>query len=124
MALKCRKQRETKERGRPLQMGRWELTEQGNLYLRLVLSSHQMNTSLHPSARIFKVYVEALTGCSHIYCPDDLNNTLISQGCILENGSHHGNCEQNICSKDRRGMEEPPFALFQLMGQLAVMPSG
>ena len=34
-------------------------------------------------ARILKVYIEALTGFSHIFNPDSLNNTLLSQGCIL-----------------------------------------
>lgn len=43
---------------------------------------------LHPPTRILKVYIKALTGFSHIHYPEDLNNTLFSQGCILENGSH------------------------------------
>ena len=34
--------------------------------------------------RILKVYIKALTGFSHIYRSDCLNNTLLSQGCILE----------------------------------------
>lgn len=30
-----------------------------------------------------KVYREALTGFSRVYCPDGLNHTLLSQGCVL-----------------------------------------
>ena len=59
------------------------------------------------SARILKVYGKALTGFSHVYCPDVLNNTLLSSGCDLENGSHCGNGEQNVNSKDVGGREEP-----------------
>ena len=60
--------------------------------------------------------MEALAGCSHVYRPDGLNNTLISQGCILENSSHCGNCEQNMHSQDGGQSEEPPIALVQLTG--------
>lgn len=49
--------------------------------------------SLHLPARILKVSIEALTGLRHVYCTDGLNNTLLSQGCILEHGSHRENCE-------------------------------
>ena len=60
-----------------------KLNEQGNLFMRLVLGSHKLKRTPHPPARIWKAYVEALTGCSHIYGPDALN-TLLSQVCILE----------------------------------------
>ena len=68
--------------------------------MRLVLSGHKVSRSLHPSARILNVYVEALTGFSHLYRPDDLNNTLVSQGCMLENGFHYGNGGQKAHFKD------------------------
>ena len=58
--------------------------KQENLYMRLVLGGHKTSRSLHLPARILKVYTEALTGFSHIYHPDDLNSTVLSQGCILE----------------------------------------
>lgn len=61
-------------------------------------------------ARILKVYVKALTGFSHVYLPDVLNNTLLPSGCDLENGSHCGNGEQNVNSKDTGGREEPLIA--------------
>lgn len=46
-------------------------------------------SSLPPATRILKVYTEALTGFSPIHSPDG-PNTLLSQGCALENGSHCG----------------------------------
>lgn len=39
---------------------------------------------LHTRHQIFKVYIKALTGFSEAHCPDDLNTTLLSQGCVLE----------------------------------------
>lgn len=37
-----------------------------------------------PTTRILEVYIKALTGFSHIFHADGLNNTLVSQGCVLE----------------------------------------
>ena len=54
-------QRETEERGRPLQTGR-------NLHLRFVLGSHKTSKSSHSATRILKV----LTELSHIYHPNSL----------------------------------------------------
>lgn len=42
-----------------------------------------MGKSLHMSTRILKVCIESLTGFSHIFSSDGLNETF-SQGCILE----------------------------------------
>lgn len=39
---------------------------------------------LLPPNRIIKVYIEALAGFSYVYCPGGLNNTLLSQGCVLD----------------------------------------
>ena len=47
-------------------------------------------------------------------------NTLLSQGCILENSSHWGNGEQSLQSKDREVGKEPPIAWVQLVCQLMV----
>lgn len=52
----------------------------------LVLGGYKTSRSLHPSPRILNVYIEALAGFSHVYCPDDLNNTSLSQVCILAKG--------------------------------------
>ena len=37
-----------------------------------------MNRSLHPPTRILNIYIEALTGFSHISNLNGLNNTLLS----------------------------------------------
>ena len=81
------------------------------------------STSLHLLAGILKVFIAASTGFSQEYHPDGLNNTLLSQGCILENGSHCGNGEQNVHSKDRGESEEPQIAPVQFTGQPAVTAS-
>lgn len=61
--------------------------KQGNLHLTLALDSCKMSRSLPPATRILKVYIEALPGFSHVFSPDDLNNTFFSQSFILENSS-------------------------------------
>lgn len=44
----------------------------------------KMSRSLTQPTRILKVYVKALVGFSHIFCPDGLsNNILFSQSFIL-----------------------------------------
>lgn len=48
---------------------------QGNLHITLVLGDHKTSRSLHPPARILNVYTGALRGFSHVYHPEDLNNT-------------------------------------------------
>ena len=58
--------------------------KQGSLYMRLVLSDHKMSRPPNRPARILKVYIEALTGFSHVFSSDGPDNTLLSQGCILE----------------------------------------
>ena len=49
-----------------------------------------------------------------IYHSDGLHNTLLSQGYVIENGSHHGNDGQSVCSKDRGVGKEPSIAQVQL----------
>ena len=56
--------------------------KQGNLQMRFVLN--KTGNSPHLPARIFRVYIEALMRFSHIYSPDGLNKTSISQGFVLE----------------------------------------
>lgn len=93
--------------------------KQENLHMRLVLDFCKMTRFPHPPATIFKIYTEALTGFSHIYHPDGLN-TLLSQACVLENGSSCGNSGLNAHSKERDGSEGPPVAHTLLPGQIAV----
>lgn len=56
----------------------------------------------------------------HIYHPDDLKNTLFSQGNILQNASHMGTM---YIPSTEEASEEPPVALVQLTGQTVVMSS-
>ena len=58
-----------------------------------------------------------------MYCPGGLSNTLLSQGCVLETGSHCENGGQKVHSKDRGESEDPLIAGFQLKGQLVVVSS-
>lgn len=65
---------------------RWvgcRFNKQGNLLMKLVLGNPRMSRSPHSSTRILKVYEEALTGFSDIHSPDGLNDTLLSQDCVL-----------------------------------------
>ena len=74
-------QRETKERGaQPMLVGD-RCDKEGNLLTRLVLGAQDEYSST-PNCKNPKLYTEALTGFSHH--PDGPNNTLLSQGCILE----------------------------------------
>ena len=87
-------------------------------YRWLFLSGCMTGRSLNPSARILKVYREALTGFSHIFSPGGLNHTLLSQVCILVIPS--GNSRWSVHSMDRRGRKEPLTSQVQLTGQPAV----
>ena len=66
--------------------------------------------------------MEALTGFKHVHSPDGLNDTLLSQGCILETAPVE-NGEQNIHSKDKEVSEEPLIIQVQHSNPLAVMSS-
>ena len=60
--------------------------------------------SLYPPTRTLQVYIEALTGLSHVHHPDGLSNTLLSHARVLENSSHGGSSGQNTHSKDGGGV--------------------
>ena len=51
--------------------------------MRLVLSDHKMSGPPYLLGRILKVYIEVLTGFSHVFNPDGLNNTFLSKSCVL-----------------------------------------
>lgn len=85
--------------------------------------------SLHPSTRILKVYIEAITEGSGVYS-GGLNwvqscslNTFLSQGCILGAAAESRKGKQNARSEDRGGGEGPPIAWVQRVGQLMVTSS-
>jgi len=44
---------------------------------------------------ILNIYVEASTTLGHVNQPDGLSNIVLSQGCVLKNGSHCGNNKEN-----------------------------
>ena len=72
--------------------------------------------SLPLTSKILKVYI--LVGFSCIPTPDGLNNTLLSQVCVLENSSHSGNGRWNMRTSQAQGWgEEPLIAWVQLVGQ-------
>ena len=65
---------------------RWvggKFSQRENLLMRLVVSSCKTSRSPHLPARILKVYIDVLNGFSHIFSPDGLSNTLLSQGYML-----------------------------------------
>lgn len=66
--------------------------KQRNLHVRLTFGGHKMTRSQHPLTRM---------GLSHILSPDGFNNTLLSQGSILENDFHCGNSGESVHSKDK-----------------------
>ena len=68
-----REQGETKEIGKPIQIGRWQVYRQR----RVVLGGHELNRSPHSPARIL-VYTKALTGLSHALSLVGLNDTTLS----------------------------------------------
>ena len=51
--------------------------------MRLVLAGCIVPT--HQNLKVYIVYINlySLTGFSHMFSPDGLNNTLLSQGCVL-----------------------------------------
>lgn len=68
------------------------------------LGCSKMSRSLYPPTRTLEVYIEALTGLSHVHHPDGLSNTLLSHARVLENGSYGGSSGQNTHSKDSGGV--------------------
>lgn len=48
---------------------------------------------------------------SQVYHPDGLNDTLLSQDCILEDDYHCGDSTESIYSKHRSGGEKPLICL-------------
>lgn len=67
------------------------------------MSRAQGVVSVHPPARILKVYLGALTGFCHLCCSDDL--ILLFQGCILENVSPCGNFPRS--GKEMKNLQFP-----------------
>lgn len=89
-------------------MGGW-LNKQGNLLTRLVLGGHKKNSfpTCPPESNF---YIEALSAFSHLYGPDSLHPTFLSQGWILAAASESGEGKQITHSKDRGVVGEPLVA--------------
>lgn len=83
----------------------------------------KMSRSPRLLARILKVYIEALTGLSHVDHPDGLKTTFLCQGCVLGAASGNREGKKYTYSKDRGGIGEPPITHIQLVGQPVVMSS-
>ena len=58
-----------------------------NLHTRFASGNCKTSRFPHSPARILKVYIKDLLGFNHLYYPNDLNNTLLSQGCVLKAAS-------------------------------------
>ena len=81
-----------------------------------------MNRSPYLPARILKFYIEALTGFSHVFSPDGLNNTLLSQGHVLERAPMVGTVGRTYIPRTREGVKSfhcpGPHPLDDLLQQL------
>lgn len=76
-------QGESEESGHP-RLVDGKFNKQRNLGTWLIFHSLKTGRSAHLPTWILKVYIEPLTGLSHVYHWDVLNNTLLSQGFVLE----------------------------------------
>ena len=78
-----RAKRDWRETGRSRLVG-GRFNKQGNFNTSLVLGSCRTSRSPHLPARILEIYIKTLTGFNHVFSPEGLNNTLLSEGCVLE----------------------------------------
>lgn len=86
---------------------------------RPVLGGHKTSRCLHPPTIILKIYIEALTGFGHVYGPDGLNNTPLSEGSVLAVASHAGKAYRMDILRTGEGVS----AQVQLTGHLVVTSS-
>lgn len=96
---------------------------QGKIIYEVYLGCSKTSRSPLPPAKSLNIYIETLTGFSHIHHPGGLNSILLSQSCILEKGYKHGNGRRNMHSKDRGGSKQPQIAQIQLANPSAVSSS-
>lgn len=102
-------------------LGGGRFNEQGNLHTRLVLEGLKASRSPQWPSRIFRVYMEGLTGFSHIYHPNGLSTTLLPQGSVLTKSSRCGNSGMYIPRMGRGA--GPVITLDYLLGQPVVTSS-
>ena len=89
--------------------------------MRLLLGGHKMSRSLQHLTESW-VYIAALTGYSHIYGPDGLNNILLSEGCVLEMSPRKAMVGRTHIPRTGQVGEEPQITWGQLPGQLRLDP--
>lgn len=113
--------RREEERGSQFRLVNGRFNHQRNSRERLVLVGCKSSRSLWQLTRLLKVYMLILVGFTSVFSIDDLSNTLLSQGYILEDDSHYGNNGHNLYSKDRGAGEETLTVQVQLADQPEVM---
>lgn len=63
-----------------------------------------------PSPRITRVSIQrGFTGVQSLSLPEGLEGTWLTQGCVLENGSHHGKSGQSYILRSGEGIGSLPF---------------
>ena len=77
---------------------------------------------LSPTYQNPKVYVEVLTGLSHLHSPDGLNTTSLSQGCVLGQLLTWVTQTEGTFQGQNR-IEQPLIIQVQILGQWAVISS-
>lgn len=77
------------------------------------MGRYKVNRPPYLPARILKFDIEALLGFSHVVSPDGLNNTLISQDCILETSPTTGTMGRIYIPRTRE-RSPYPMTLVQL----------
>lgn len=70
-------------------------------------AARQEHLCIYVPFRILKLYVEALTVFRHIYHPDGLNSTLLSQGCVLRTAPRGGTWGQKCFTRTGDGDDSP-----------------
>lgn len=84
------------------------LISKGTYIRGLSLMAHKMSRSPYLPVKIFTIYIEALTGFSHIFNPNGLNNLPSSlKVAYFKQLLRHRNFWQDVHSKDRGAGEEP-----------------
>lgn len=63
-----------------------KFNKQGNLLIRLVLGNSKMGRSLHPPARVLKIYIDALPEFCYTYCSNSLNIHCFLKALLLKMG--------------------------------------
>ena len=84
-----------------------QFKKQGNIHARLILYHQKVSGSLHPPTRILEVYIETLTGLSHVYCPDGFNNTCSLKAASLKIALTVGMVCRTSIPRTEEGMRSP-----------------